>query len=72
MYTDGWTEGRNRKGLEFGLNKLKGSFLNKGEGKIDEVLSGLLAEHNTFEGSTQYDDLTAVILEFQGNNANLT
>ncbi|MFA5099264.1 MAG: CHASE2 domain-containing protein [Candidatus Omnitrophota bacterium] len=65
MYTDGWTEARNAAGREFGVPALK-EIVARDRGKnIDEVLSGLQSRMDAFEaGAKQYDDLTAVILEF--------
>jgi sigma-B regulation protein RsbU (phosphoserine phosphatase) len=67
MYTDGWTEARNATGKEFGISALKDIVLKDRNKSIDEVLSGLQSRMDLFEGrAMQYDDLTAVILDFKG------
>jgi sigma-B regulation protein RsbU (phosphoserine phosphatase) len=67
MYTDGWTESRNRKGQEFGLQRLKEILLNSRAKNPDIILADLESGQKAFtENSPQYDDLTAVLLEFPG------
>jgi serine phosphatase RsbU (regulator of sigma subunit) len=65
MYTDGWTESRNSKGMEFGISRFKDVFLNCREDNPDIILSRLESAQDKFQGNAfQHDDLTAVILEF--------
>jgi len=66
MYTDGWIENRNLKGSEFGIDRLKEIFYNNRNENLDVLLSTLELHQIKFEGkAAQYDDLTAVILEFR-------
>ncbi len=65
MYTDGWTEARDRSDREFGIGRLKEAFLADRAQPADTLLDSLLARHEAFEGKiNQHDDLTTVILEF--------
>ncbi|MDD5255144.1 MAG: CHASE2 domain-containing protein [Candidatus Omnitrophica bacterium] len=65
MYTDGWTEARNRKNQEFGVQRLKEAFW-AGRSKAPEgILSELRRRHEGFsEKGRLFDDLTLVILGF--------
>jgi serine phosphatase RsbU (regulator of sigma subunit) len=67
MYTDGWTEARSLKGKEFGLESLKAALFADRTMNIDDTLADLQKRHDVFEGAgKQYDDLTAVVLEYTG------
>ncbi|MDD4938701.1 MAG: CHASE2 domain-containing protein [Candidatus Omnitrophica bacterium] len=67
LYTDGWIEERDRRGEEFGIERLKEKFLRASSEKTGMVLPNLLAEHDAFKGDLPlHDDLTAVVLEFTG------
>lgn len=66
MYTDGWTENRDLKGNEFGIERVKDIVLKGGRKDIDVFLSDLQADHDLFKGKAcQYDDLTALVIEFK-------
>jgi len=65
MYTDGWTESRNRKQEEFGIARLKEIILEENATLTDEFLGHLQLKQKFFEkGAEQHDDLTAVFIEF--------
>jgi len=67
MYTDGWTEARNRQNKEFGTSRLKEALLKERSETIDALLSKLQLLNEKFEGADcQHDDLTAVFFEFTG------
>ncbi len=66
MYTDGWIESRNFKGREFGINRLKEIIYNNRNEGLDTLLSALELQQSEFgKKVSQYDDLTAVILEMK-------
>ncbi len=64
MYTDGWTEARDIKGREFGLERLKSILSQEANQGIDQLLAKLKQAYDVYRGKAlQHDDLTAVILE---------
>ncbi len=64
MYTDGWTESRNSKGIEFGLSRLKDILYGSRTENPDSLLAILEYRQKEFEkNASQHDDLTALILE---------
>lgn len=66
MYTDGWTETRNRKGQEFGIKQLKDILFNNRGENPDNILSKLELHQGLFQGRAPvHDDLTAVLLELR-------
>lgn len=65
MYTDGWTESRDKQGREFGAARLKEILARESGGNLDELLARLKAGHVLFENEAElHDDITAVALEF--------
>lgn len=63
MYTDGWTEARNSRNAEFGLEKFKEAFFSSRGSSVDDVLDHLRKLNEGFEGKDrQHDDLTALII----------
>jgi len=67
MYTDGWTEGRNRKGEEFGVRRLKEALFSLRNESVPVIMSSIAARRSAFEGNApQHDDLTAILVEFKG------
>lgn len=65
MYTDGWTESRNRKQEEFGIARLKEVIRVENRTAPDDFLAHLQSKQKSFEkGASQHDDLTAVFIEF--------
>ncbi|GAB4269889.1 MAG: hypothetical protein Kow0029_06240 [Candidatus Rifleibacteriota bacterium] len=65
MYTDGVTEARNYKGEEFGVSGLRRFFARPRAKNPAEDLGEILAEFSANAG--QHDDITAVSIEFKGN-----
>jgi hypothetical protein len=66
MFTDGWTEARNRTGQEFGLKRLKEILISSRSDNIDIILSNLESQQRVFQGrAPQHDDLAAVMLAFE-------
>lgn len=64
MYTDGWTEGRDSKGKEFGAQRLKNVLIRQADQGVDQLLNNLKQAHDIYRTkASQHDDLTAVILE---------
>ena len=65
MYTDGWTEARNRRNQEFGLQRLKEAFWDSRADGPSRVLSVLERRHESFSRKGGlFDDLTLVVLGF--------
>ena len=70
LYTDGWTENRNNRGIEFGLDKLREHFLKACAYSPENIFGYLEKQKEEFENkSPQYDDVTAVLVEFKSKSA---
>ncbi len=66
LYTDGLNEAENRKGEEYGLDRVKADLSRLGSEGAKGVLEGLTSELADFvDGHNQSDDLTLVVLERQ-------
>ncbi len=64
MYTDGWTEARNRRQEEFGSDRLREAF-SAGRGEnIEAFMRKMQSAHDAFESAGQHDDITAVAIQF--------
>ena len=64
MYTDGVTETMNRNREEFGLERLKRTFLKSTDLKIQEQIENIVEEAKTFANRAKIaDDITLVILK---------
>ncbi len=62
LYTDGAIESRNKKGEEFGQERLKGIFLKYKDLPQDELLQRILKEITLFaKGLPQYDDISLIV-----------
>ncbi|MDD5195626.1 MAG: CHASE2 domain-containing protein [Candidatus Omnitrophica bacterium] len=67
LYTDGFTEARNKKGEEFGMERLKEAFGTSKGLKADIALSSMTEKLFEFSrGLPQFDDITAILLEYLG------
>lgn len=64
LYTDGVTETMNRNREEFGLERLKRTFLKNTDMKIQEQIQNIVEEAKTFANRTKIaDDITLVMLK---------
>jgi serine phosphatase RsbU (regulator of sigma subunit) len=64
LYTDGVTEAMDRKGEEFGMERLTASLENHAIRRPEEVLKSVLDEVARFQqGAPQTDDLTMLVLQ---------
>ncbi len=64
LYTDGITETMNRNREEFGLERLKKTFLKGIEQKLNEQITNIVEEAKTFANRTKIsDDITLVLLK---------
>ena len=64
LYTDGWTESRNRHGQEFGVGRLKESIVSARSQSAEDFFKILLNRLDAFTlNATQHDDITAVVVE---------
>ena len=66
LYTDGITEAKNRKGEEFGYDRLKESLERNHSSDLKEILERLIEELYAFTGSNAInDDYTMIIVKFK-------
>ena len=64
LYTDGVTETMNRNREEFGVERLKRTFLKGADLKLEEQIQNIVEEAKTFANRTKIaDDITLVILK---------
>src|SRR5262249_24059024 len=66
-FSDGVTEAMNAAGEEFGDDRLIASIAAQSANALQETVEGLLGDVRTFCGdSTQSDDVTIVMVKFEG------
>ncbi|MDD5583502.1 MAG: CHASE2 domain-containing protein [Candidatus Omnitrophica bacterium] len=66
LYTDGITEARDRKGEEFGMERLKEVFSRNVSLSKEKALNHITAKLFEFsKGPAQFDDITAILLEYR-------
>jgi adenylate cyclase len=64
LYTDGWTESRDRRGREFGIQGLREVIAEYRAQNAEDFLKATLSRLDAFvNNATQHDDITAVIVE---------
>ena len=64
LYTDGMIEATNRRGEEFGIERLKAAFLEEREKKADDIVRALVAKVGEYgEGAAAEDDRTVVVVK---------
>jgi sigma-B regulation protein RsbU (phosphoserine phosphatase) len=64
FYTDGFTEARNKRGDEFGEERLVKAVARRRERSAADVIHAIVEEVETFaEGQPQHDDMTMVVVK---------
>ncbi len=67
LYTDGWTESRNRRNEELGTRVLKDWVIQARRAGMREFFPFLLEKLNAFvHAAPQHDDVTALVLKYRG------
>ncbi len=73
LYTDGWTEARNKNAEEFGIKRLIDIFQKAGSDDIETVKNKMQQAIENFEvKNEQHDDVTSVFLEIAIEDSGLT
>jgi len=66
LYTDGLTEARNKKGEEFGLERVKEFFLRHKDLPLQALVDKFKEEcFNFYRGMPQHDDITMILAEVE-------
>jgi serine phosphatase RsbU (regulator of sigma subunit) len=65
IYTDGLTESRNAKGVEYGDCRLMGNYITNLELPYDEVVSRLVLAARHYAAGVLEDDVTLMLLSFE-------
>lgn len=64
LYTDGWTESRDRSGAEFGIGRLKEAVMKHAQSEPDDFMGRMQGAHEAFElKENLHDDVTAILVD---------
>jgi sigma-B regulation protein RsbU (phosphoserine phosphatase) len=65
LYTDGISEARNKRGEEFGLERIQDILIKHRTSSVKQVICDLKDEAIRFQqGLSQHDDITLILLDF--------